>query len=100
MQRWFRHEDLGDGVLGVLLSVCDMGAFRMSTRQCPNCGSENLALMRTLDLKYCCCGQWLRWTLDDGQVPVGYTKPVVESGNEKGLHKLEVLNNEGKDNGH
>jgi len=76
-----------------------MGALWMSTRQCPACGSEDLALMRTLDLKYCCCGQWLRWTLDDGQVPVGYTKPVVESGNEKGLHKLEVLNNEGKDNG-
>jgi len=34
-----------------------------STRQCPNCGSENLALMRTLDLKYCCCGQWMPWRL-------------------------------------
>jgi hypothetical protein len=56
--------------------------------------------MRTLNLKYCTCGQWLHWTLDEGQTPVGYTKPVVESGNENGLQKLEVMNNEGKDNGH
>jgi hypothetical protein len=49
--------------------------------------------MRTLNLKYCTCGQWLRWTLDDGQTPVGYTKPVAESKTEKGLH------NEGKDDG-
>jgi len=46
--------------------------------------------MRTLDLKYCCCGQWMPWKLAPGQDPVGYTKPVVESGNEKGLHKLET----------
>jgi len=62
----------------------------MSTRYCIACGSEDLALMRTLDLKYCCCGQWMPWKLAPGQDPVGYTKPVVESGNEKGLHKLET----------
>jgi len=60
-----------------------------STRQCPACGSEDLALMRTLDLKYCCCGQWMPRRLDEGQNPVGYTKPVAECETEKGLHKLE-----------
>jgi hypothetical protein len=62
----------------------------MSTRYCIACGSENLALMRTLDLKYCCCGQWMPWKLDKGQEPVGYSKPVVEREAEKGLHKLEA----------
>ena len=40
--------------------------------RCPKCGSENLALMRTLDLKYCVCGQWMPWKLKSGQKPVGY----------------------------
>lgn len=52
----------------------------MSTSKCWRCGSENLALMRTLELKYCCCGQWMPWRLDAGQTPVGYSKPVVERG--------------------
>lgn len=69
-----------------------------STRQCPACGSEDLALMRTLDLKYCCCGQWMPWRLEPGQAPVGYAKPVVESENQKGLQKLETPTTEGKDN--
>jgi hypothetical protein len=50
----------------------------MQIVKCWSCGSENLALMRTLDLKYCCCGQWMPWRLDAGQKPVGYVKPVVE----------------------
>jgi len=69
-----------------------------STRYCPACGSEDLALMRTLDLKYCACGQWMRWKLEPGQAPVGYTKPVVESENQKGLQKLETLTTEEKTN--
>lgn len=40
--------------------------------RCPRCGSENLALMRTLDRKYCACGQWMTWKLKPGQKPVGY----------------------------
>jgi hypothetical protein len=49
-----------------------------STRFCPACGSENLALMRTLDLKYCCCGQWMPWRLEPGQAPVGYAVPPTK----------------------
>jgi hypothetical protein len=40
--------------------------------RCPRCGNENLALMRTLDLKYCVCGQWMSWKLKAGQKAVGY----------------------------
>ena len=40
--------------------------------RCPSCGSEDLALMRTLDKKYCACGQWMTWKLKPGQKPVGY----------------------------
>lgn len=28
--------------------------------------------MRTLDKKYCACGQWMTWKLKPGQKPVGY----------------------------
>jgi len=34
--------------------------------------------MRTLDLKYCCCGTWMPWRLDAGQAPVGYTLPSTK----------------------
>lgn len=40
--------------------------------RCTRCGNENLALMRTLDLKYCVCGQWMSWKLKPGQKAVGY----------------------------
>lgn len=67
--------------------------------KCPRCGSEDLALMRTLDKKYCPCGEWMSWKLKAGQKPVGYgvdpelaerensTKTIVESESGLTLHK-------------
>lgn len=67
--------------------------------RCPKCGSEYLALMRTLDKKYCACGMWMTWRLKPGQKAVLYcvdpelaerensTKNIVESESGLTLHK-------------
>ena len=62
---------MGSGLLAVLLR-CGRASLVTEHMKCPRCGSENLALMRTLDLKYCVCGQWMSWKLKVGQKPVGY----------------------------
>lgn len=40
----------------------------MSTKHCPNCGNDMLALFQTENLKRCTdCKAEIHWPLDDGQ---------------------------------
>lgn len=42
----------------------------MSTKSC-GCGNTHLALLRTLNLKYCVdCNNWIPWPLAPGQKPL------------------------------
>jgi hypothetical protein len=44
---------------------------KISTKQCPTCGNEQLLLIRTLNLKACTdCYKNIPWYLEDGQQPI------------------------------
>lgn len=53
----------------------------MSTKACPTCGNERLALFTSLRKKYCPeCYQWLEWELSPGQKPlIGPARQVRRS---------------------
>lgn len=43
----------------------------MSTKRCPKCGDDRLALFTSLRLKYCnACSHWMNWDLSPGQKPL------------------------------
>jgi len=47
--------------------------WEKTSKRCPNCGNEKLALLRTLNLKRCAdCNTNIEWPLNEGQKPVGY----------------------------
>jgi predicted metal-dependent hydrolase len=40
----------------------------VSTKQCPDCGSEHLGLIRSQFIKYCTeCNLWFDWPLEENQ---------------------------------
>ena len=42
-----------------------------TTKHCPKCGNERLALVRTHNLKYCIkCNIKIPWFLEQGQKPI------------------------------
>ena len=46
-------------------------ADKQTTKVCPSCGNKHLALLTTLNKKYCVdCGTWLDWYLEPKQKPV------------------------------
>lgn len=42
-----------------------------TTKECPQCGNTQLALISTENLKYCPdCNVWIPWELAEGQQPL------------------------------
>ncbi len=44
---------------------------KVTTKECPKCGSTSLALVRTHNFKYCAnCNLKIPWYLEEGQKPL------------------------------
>ena len=46
---------------------------KITTKECPECKSKNLAIVKTLNYKYCTrCNVKIPWYLEDEQKPLSY----------------------------